>query len=56
MIAVSLEVIKYLSRYSPWSTGEMTAAQVTDNSDGSYTASFVAQQIGEVMLSISIYS
>ncbi|XP_065889799.1 E3 ubiquitin-protein ligase TRIM45-like [Dysidea avara] len=37
-----------------WSTGEMTAAQVRDNDDGSYTTSFVAKQAGEVKLLVSI--
>jgi len=37
-----------------WSTGEMTAAQVKDNDDGSYTTSFVAKQAGEVKLLVSI--
>ena len=32
-------------------TGEVTSAQVRDNNDGSYMASFVAQQGGEVKLS-----
>ena len=36
------------------STGEMRDAQVRKNSDGSYTASFVAQQIGDVKLSVCI--
>jgi len=36
------------------STGEMTATQVRDNNDGSYIASFVIQQIGEVKVSVCI--
>ena len=35
-------------------TGEVRSAQVRDNNDGSYMASFVAQQVGEVNLSVSI--
>ena len=35
-------------------TGEVRRAQVRDNNDGSYMASFVAQQVGEVKLSVSI--
>ena len=35
-------------------TGEVTSAQVSDNNDGNYMASFVAQQVGEVKLSVSI--
>ena len=35
-------------------TGEVISAQVRDNSDGSYMASFVAQQVGEVKLSVFI--
>ena len=35
-------------------TGEVTSAQVRDNSDGSYMASFIAQQVGEGKLSVSI--
>ena len=35
-------------------TGEVTSAQVRDNCDGSYMASFVVQQVGEVKLSVSI--
>ena len=35
-------------------TGEVRSAQVSDNNDGSYMASFVAQQVGEVKLSVSI--
>ena len=35
-------------------TGEVGSAQVRDNNDGSYMASFVAQQVGEVKLSVSI--
>ena len=35
-------------------TGEVITAQVVDNKDGSYMASFVAQQVGEVKLSIFI--
>ena len=37
-----------------FSTGEVTSAQVRDNNDGSYTASFVAQRTGEVKLSVNI--
>ena len=36
------------------SAGEVTSAQVVDNKNGSYMASFVAQQFGEVKLSVSI--
>jgi len=36
------------------STGEVTATQVRDNNDGSHTASFVAQQIGKVKMSVGI--
>ena len=35
-------------------TGEVTSAQVVDNKDGSYMASIVVQQGGEVKLSVSI--
>ena len=35
-------------------TGEVTSAQVRDNSDINYMASFVAQHVGEVKLSVSI--
>ena len=35
-------------------TGHVTAREVKDNNDGSYTASFVAVQAGEVKLSVSI--
>ena len=35
-------------------TGEVRSAQVRDNNDGSYMASLVAQQVGEVKLSVSI--
>ena len=35
-------------------TGEVISAQVVDNKDGSYIASFIVQQIGEVKLSVSI--
>ena len=35
-------------------TGEVTNAQVVDNKNGSYMASFVAQQVGEAKLSVSI--
>ena len=35
-------------------TGEARSAQVRDNNDGSYMASFVAQQVAEVKLSVSI--
>ena len=36
------------------STGEAATVHVTDNNDGSYTASFVAQRLGSLDLSISI--
>ena len=35
-------------------TGEVTSAQVRDNNDGSYMASFVVQQDGEVKLSVFV--
>ena len=35
-------------------TGGVTAGEVRDNNDGSYMASFVAEQVGEVKLSVSI--
>ena len=35
-------------------TGDVTAGEVRDNNDGSYMASFVAEQIGEAKLSVSI--
>ena len=35
-------------------TGEVTSAQVRDNNDGSYMASFVAQQSQQIKLSVSI--
>ena len=35
-------------------TGEVRSAQVRDSNDGSYMASFVARQVGEVKLSVSI--
>ena len=35
-------------------TGEVRSAQVKDNNDGSYMASLVAQQVGEVKISVSI--
>jgi len=35
-------------------TGEVTTAQVMDKNDGSYMASFVAEQVGEIKLSVSI--
>ena len=35
-------------------TGDVTAGEVRDNNDGSYFASFVAEQVGEVKLSVSI--
>ena len=35
-------------------TGEITSAQVRDNNDGSYMASCVAQQVGQVKLSVFI--
>ena len=36
------------------STGDVTAGKVRDNNDGSYMASFVAEQVGEANLSVSI--
>ena len=36
------------------SRGDVTPVEVVDNKDGSYSASFVANQVGEVKLSISI--
>ena len=36
------------------SSGDVTPVEVVDNKDGSYLASFVANQVGEVKLSISI--
>ena len=36
------------------SRGEVTPVEVKDNKDGSYSASFVANQIGEVKLSVTI--
>ena len=35
-------------------TGEVTSAQVRDNNDGNYMASFVAWQGGEIKVSVSI--
>ncbi|XP_065897634.1 tripartite motif-containing protein 2-like [Dysidea avara] len=35
-------------------TGEVTAAQVQDNNDGSYTASFVGKQVGKAKLIVSV--
>ena len=35
-------------------TGEVTAGKVTDNNDGSYMASFVAEQVGEAKISVAI--
>ena len=35
-------------------TGDVTAGEVSDNNDGSYMASFVAEQVGEAKLSVSI--
>ena len=35
-------------------TGNVTAGEVRDNNDGSYMASFVAEQVGEEKLSVSI--
>ena len=35
-------------------TGDVTAGEVSDNNNGSYMASFVAEQVGEAKLSISI--
>ena len=35
-------------------TGDVTAVEVRDNNDGSYMASFVAEQVGEAKLSVSI--
>ena len=40
--------------YAQSSRGDVTPAEVVDNKDGSYSASFVANQVGEVNLSISI--
>ena len=37
-----------------FNTGEMISAQVADNKDGSYMASIVVQQVGEVKLLVSI--
>ena len=34
--------------------GDVTAGEVRDNNDGSYMASFVAEQVGEAKLSVSI--
>ena len=39
---------------SETNTGEVATLHVTDNNDGSYAASFVAQQLGSLELSISI--
>ena len=36
------------------SRGEVTPVEVKDNEDGSYSASFIANQIGEVKLSVTI--
>ena len=36
------------------SRGDITAIEVNDNEDGSYSASFVASQVGEVKLSVTI--
>ena len=35
-------------------TGDVTAGEVRDNNDGSYMASFVAEQVGEAKFSVSI--
>ena len=35
-------------------TGDVTTGEVKDNNDGSYMASFVAEQVGEAKLSVSI--
>ena len=35
-------------------TGDVTAGEVRDNNDGSYMASFVAEQVGEAKLSVTI--
>ena len=35
-------------------TGDVTAGEVRDNNDGSYMASFVAEQVGEAKLSVAI--
>ena len=35
-------------------TGDVTAGEVKDSNDGSYMASFVAEQVGEAKLSVSI--
>ena len=35
-------------------TGDVIAGEVRDNNDGSYMASFVAEQVGEVKLSVAI--
>ena len=35
-------------------TGDVTAGEVRDNNDGSYMASFVAEQVGQAQLSVSI--
>ena len=35
-------------------TGDVTAGEVRDNNDGSYMASFIAEQVGEAKLSVSI--
>ena len=40
--------------YAQSSRGDVTPVEVIDNKDGSYSASFVANQVGEVKLSISI--
>jgi len=36
------------------STGEVTAAQIKYNNDGSYTASFIAKQVGKAKLFVSV--
>lgn len=36
------------------STGEVTAAQIKYNNDGSYTASFIAKQVGKAKLTVSV--
>ena len=35
-------------------TGDVTAGEVRDNKDGSYMASFAAEQVGEAKLSVAI--
>ena len=45
---------KQVSVHLETSTGEVTTAQVQDNSDGSYTASFVGKQVGNARLKVSV--